>query len=237
MTDLDAKKRQALQKIANYVEKKCISDITAHDWWHTYRVYQMSLKLSRAEKTDWFIAGIIALLHDVYDWKVVPDGFDTQIEIKKLLVKFRLEDLLSEEDIENISYSVTNLGYKGGFSSIKLSPEGQIAQDADKLDAIGAIAIARTFSYGGKHNRPIYDPEQGLVESQSVEEYKKTETNIHSINHFYDKLLKLKDLLNTDSARRIAIHRDKFMRGYLDQFFDEWNLEDVDRILGGANNV
>ena len=213
-----------IEKVKEYVRYECNDDLSAHDWWHIYRVYNTALKLNNYENGNEFVVSMIALLHDVYDWKFHPNVNITE-EIKKLLEKLKVKEFISDDDIENICYSVSNLSFKGGFSDIVLSKEGKIAQDADRLDAMGAIVVARTFAYGGKFSRPIYNPEQGIVEITSEEEYKNLER--HSINHFYEKLLKLKDLMNTKSGKVVAEKRHLFMEEYLRNFFEEWDSEDI----------
>ena len=141
--------------------------------------------------------------------------------VKFLMKKLEILDSIPNEHLENILHSVEYLGFKGGFNSISLSPEGQIVQDADRIDAIGAIGIARTFAYGGKKGIPIYNPDQGIVEITSQEEYRNLKR--HSINHFYEKLLMLKDTINTIEGKKIAEKRTSYMQEFLDEFYAEWN--------------
>jgi uncharacterized protein len=124
--------------------------------------------------------------------------------------------------LENILYSIENIGFKGGFNTKKLSCEGQIVQDADRLDSIGAIGIARVFAFGGKKGLSIYNPDQGIIGLNSEKEYRSVKR--HSINHFYEKLLKLKDTMNTVEGKIIAEERTEFMNEYLKEFFSEWNI-------------
>ena len=127
---------------------------------------------------------------------------------------------IEPEDLENILHSIKYLGFKGGFNKEKISEEGQIVQDADRIDAIGAIGIARCFTYGGKKGFLIYDPDVGIVEMESEEQYRNSKK--HSINHFYEKLLKLKDTMNTDGGRAVAEGRTVYMENFLEQFYAEW---------------
>jgi len=143
------------------------------------------------------------------------------VEIENLLEQLGVKKYIILKDLHNITHSVCNMSFKGGFNQEELSLEGKIVQDADRLDAIGAIAIARTFAYGGKMDRQIYDPDEGIIEITSEEQYLSTAR--HSINHFYEKLLKLKDLMHTEAAKKLALSRHAFMEQYLDQFFAEWD--------------
>jgi len=206
-----------------YVKENCEIDISAHDWWHIHRVCEVAKKLNVHENGNEFVVEMIALLHDVFDHKFYPDA-NIASEITKLLDHLGVKQYVASQDLDNIIHSISNMSFKGGFNQEELSREGKIVQDADRLDAIGAIAIARTFAYGGKFERKIYDPEEGIVEITSEEQY--VTTARHSINHFYEKLLKLKDLMHTETAKRVAITRHQFMEQFLEQFFEEWNGTD-----------
>jgi len=207
-----------------YVKNNCEIDKSAHDWWHIHRVSSIAKKLNFYEKGNEFVVQMIALLHDVFDHKFYPDA-DIASEITKLLEHLNIKQYINQYDLDNIIHSIKNLSFKGGFNQERLSLEGQITQDADRLDAVGAIAIARTFAYGGRFDRQIYNPEEGIIEITSEEQY--TKTARHSINHFYEKLLKLKDLMNTETAKKVALSRHQFMEGFLEQFFEEWDGIDV----------
>jgi uncharacterized protein len=128
---------------------------------------------------------------------------------------------ISEKEAKIITHDAANLSFKGGGNHAKLSLEGQIAQDADRLDAIGAMGIARTFAYSGAKNREMYNPDEAVREI-SAEEYQNLDRKSHTIQHFYEKLLKLKDLMNTETAKKMAEHRHEFMERYLDEFYAEW---------------
>ena len=191
-----------------------------HDWFHTLRVYNNALLIAKNEDVDEFIVAIGALLHDIADSKF-NDG-DESIGPKiarEFLFKHNVDSLVIEHIIniiENISFKKT-LETSEGFTS----PELDVIQDADRLDAIGAIGIARCFNYGGFKNRPIYNPDIKPNLFMTKEEYKNS--SAPSINHFYEKLLLLKDKMNTKTGRRIAESRHQFMEDYLDQFYAEWN--------------
>ena len=165
---------------------------------------------------------MIALIHDVYDPKLRPVD-DEESAILELFREISIADELGEF-AKIIVHDAANLGWRGGDNTEKLSAAGQIAQDADRLDAIGAIGIARVFAFSGAKHREIYDPELGIREV-SPEEYRDPARKTHAIQHFYEKLLKLRDTLNTESARQIAAKRHEFMEQYLAEFFAEWNGE------------
>lgn len=209
--------------IHDFVRTHGAEDVVAHDWWHIHRVLETAKKIAVLEGGNPFVVQMIALLHDVYDHKFHPDVDITQ-EIIQLFERLGVIAHIKPADLENINHSICNLSFKGGFNTTKLSLEGQIAQDADRLDAIGAIAIARTFAYGGKMDRALYDPEVGMIDVESESQYLNTAR--HSINHFYEKLLKLKDLMNTETGKKMADSRHQFMEQYLEQFFVEWDGTD-----------
>ena len=135
-------------------------------------------------------------------------------------IESQLIESADRDDLENILNSINNLGFKGGFNKAEISDEGKIVQDADRIDSIGAIGIARCFAFGGKKGNTIYNPDMGIIEIQNYEEYRNKER--HSINHFYEKLLKIKDTINTETAKEIAIERTKYMENFLDEFYKEW---------------
>lgn len=192
-----------------------------HDWFHIERVYKNTLAIAKNEKCDLLVGQLGALLHDIADSKF--HNGDEEIGPKKAR-KFLESENVSEDVIEHVIQIINNISFKGGnfekkFNSIEL----QIVQDADRLDAIGAIGIARTFNYGGFKNRTIYNPEIAPNLTMSKEEYKNSEAP--TINHFYEKLLLLKDTMNTGSGKKIAQERHAFMEVFLEQFYEEWNGE------------
>jgi len=222
---MSTKHRDTLKTLEDFTRQQ-ERDSSSHDWWHVYRVNHLAKKINRHEKGDQLIVSTIALLHNFFDYKF-NDHSDTTA-IKDLLAKLNVAQHFDQKSTDNICYSIQNLSFsKSGFSKVKLSKEGQIVQDAHNLDAMGAIVIARTFAYGEKLGRPMYDPGQGIIEVTSNEEYQKKGQR-DTINHFYEKLLKLKGLMNTKTGEKVAIKRHQFMEEYLRQFFVEWNAEDVD---------
>ncbi len=214
-------KQEIINEVETYVKKACEKDGTGHDWWHIKRVCQNAALINQTEKADEFLVTMIALLHDLYDHKFYEGNAEEKLI--QTLQDLKVYNHMEKEDIENIVYSCVNLGFSANFSSRKeLSLEGKIVQDADKLDAMGAIGIARVFTYGGKKGRPMYQSND--CELVSEEEYKKTGSRT-SISHFYDKLLKLKDFMNTNTAKAIAQERHQYLENFLQEFFKEWNGE------------
>lgn len=212
-------KESILKITENYVKTNFNQESTGHDWWHIKRVHNLSLQINEIEKKDEFIVRMIALLHDVFDEKF-SDG-DVKQNLENLMKKLNIYNEIDEKDIKNIIHSIENLGFNGGFNNIEISDEGKIVQDADRIDAIGAIGIARCFAYNGKKGNVIYDPDTGIVEINNQEEYRNKKR--HAINHFYEKLLKIKNTINTEAGKTIAIKRTEYMENFLDEFYKEWD--------------
>ncbi|WP_026718635.1 HD domain-containing protein [Flavobacterium antarcticum] len=192
-----------------------------HDWFHIERVYKNTLAIAKTEECDLLVCQLGALLHDIADSKF--HNGDEEIG-PKTARKFLENESVSEVVIEHVLNIIKNISFKGGnfekkFNSIEL----QVVQDADRLDAIGAIGIARCFNYGGFKNRTIYSPDVKPNLSMTKEEYKNAETP--TINHFYEKLLLLKDKMNTESGKKMAEKRHHFMEVFLEQFYAECNGE------------
>ena len=212
---------QNIEKTINFVKQKLEGAEAGHDWFHIERVWKLSKKIAKNQKANTEIVELAALLHDIADPKF-HDGDET------LAIKISLEFLKSidvEENIINqVLYIIENISFKNrGQAPEILSIELQIVQDADRLDAIGAIGIARTFNFGGFKNNLMYHPDIQPQLNMSKEEYKKS--NGTTINHFYEKLLLLKDLMNTETAKKIASERHDFMLKFLDEFYKEWKVE------------
>lgn len=192
-----------------------------HDWFHIERVYKNSLLIAESEECNLEIVKLGALLHDIADSKF-HDGDETIGP--KVAREFLEKEKVAEETILHVLNIIENISFKGGNLDEKFSSkELDIVQDADRLDAIGAIGIARTFNYGGFKNRPIYNPNVAPKLNMSKEEYKNSEAP--TLNHFYEKLLLLKDKMNTDSGKKIAKERHEFMMKFLSQFYAEWDGE------------
>lgn len=191
-------------------------DPTGHDWWHVHRVATMAGKLAQSEGADFFICAVAALLHDVADEKLNESKEAGLQKVGRWLEQQPVE----EEDRRHIIEIIANMSYNAGANPPMRTLEGKVVQDADRLDAIGAIAIARTFLYAGWSGQPIYDPRIAPRDSMSPKEYRQEKST--AINHFHEKLLKLKGLINTASAKPIAEERHQFMEQYLERFRREW---------------
>ena len=211
-----------IQKTVDYIKVEFSDDSSGHDWWHIYRVWKNAIAICKHEKADIFIVELAALLHDLDDWKFNAAGGETPLRAKAWLESCNVERSIADKVCEII----THISYKGAQVENKMkSLEGFIVQDADRLDAIGAIGIGRAFAYGGYKNRPMYDPETPHHMHASFEEYKNSKSA--TINHFYEKLLLLKDRMNTDTAKRIAQQRHGVMLQFLDHFMNEWEGTDI----------
>lgn len=207
-----------IQETVIYVRLQFEQDASGHDWWHIHRVHQLAIKIARHENADLFLVEMAALLHDLDDWKL-NGGKESEGKSEKWMRKLGVPD----PSIKRIIQIIDEVSFKGaGVDTTPTTLEAKVVQDADRLDAIGAIGIARTFAYGGNKNRLIYDPMVKPEMHLNFESYKKT--NAPTINHFYEKLLLLKDRMNTPYGHLIAEKRHKFMMLYLEQFFNEWNL-------------
>lgn len=212
---LKIQQNKVLVETENYIRNIFEDDGSGHDWWHIYRVRNMALKLAETESGNIFIIEMAALLHDLDDWKLKKSNEESKTEgwLSKLNV--------SKEEGVSILEVIEQVSFKGArVKNNAISIEAQIVQDADRLDAIGAIGIARTFAYGGSKNRLIHHPDAKSVFHETFEAYKKN--TAPTINHFYEKLLLLKDLMNTNFAKEIAKKRHRLMEEFLSQFFAEW---------------
>jgi uncharacterized protein len=211
--------KNIIKKTRLYVEKEMAGDSSGHDWWHIYRVWSIAKKIAQKENADQMIVELAALLHDIADWKF-NDG-DESAGPEQAAYWLNTNDA-EPELIDSVCEIISTLSYKGANVATPMRTiEGKIVQDADRLDAIGAVGIARTFAYGGNKNRLIYHPDEVPVMHESFEHYKNNKG--HTINHFHEKLLLLKDRMNTQSAKKIAKQRHLFMKKYLDRFYKEWN--------------
>lgn len=211
---------QLIEATKSFVKETLNNAEGGHDWFHTERVYNNALLISKTEDVAVFVVQLGTLLHDIADSKF-HDGDETvgPKMAREFLFKHNVDSTIIEhvvQIIKHISFK-NSLDGKSGFTSKEL----EVIQDADRLDAIGAIGIARSFNYGGFKNRPLYDPYIKPNPNISKEEYK-TSTS-PTINHFYEKLLLLKDKMNTKTGKQIAENRHRFMELYLKQFYDEWD--------------
>ena len=205
----------------NFVKEKLEGAEAGHDWFHIERVWKLSKKIAEKEGGNLEVIELSALLHDIADPKF-HNGDETLA--LKISQNFLEEIQVDAELIEQVLSVIKNISFKNRAEAPENPPlELQIVQDADRLDAIGAIGVARTFNFGGFKNNLMYHPEIKPNLGMNKEEYKKS--NGTTINHFYEKLLLLKDLMNTETAKRIASERHDFMLQFLDEFYKEWNVE------------
>ena len=210
-----------IDKTIFFVKEQLKNTEGGHDWFHIERVYKNALLIAENEECNLEIVKLGALLHDIADSKF-HNGDETIGP--KVARTFLEKEKADEETIIHVLNIIENISFKGGNLDKKFSSkELNIVQDADRLDAIGAIGIARTFNYGGFKNRPIYNPNIAPKLNMSKEEYKNSEAP--TLNHFYEKLLLLKDKMNTDSGKKIAQERHTFMEKFLSQFYAEWDGE------------
>ncbi|MDX8338303.1 HD domain-containing protein [Draconibacterium sp. IB214405] len=210
--------KELISATEHFIKQHFAADSSGHDWFHIDRVRNMALKLAETEGGNRYLIEMAALLHDLDDWKL--GNGENFSKTKQWFQQINI-DLADAEKIEQI---IKQVSFKGaGVETRAENIEAKIVQDADRLDAIGAIGIARTFAYGGNKQRLLYDPEIEPELHNSFEEYKKT--TAPTINHFYEKLLLLKDRMNTKTAKEIAEKRHVFMEDYLAQFFLEWGCK------------
>jgi len=210
-----------IQQTVDFVKEVLANAEGGHDWWHIYRVWKLSKQIAQTENANNFVVELGALLHDIADSKF-NQGNE---EIGPRKAREFLSSLNVDEDvIVHVENIILNISFKGGNYAQKFkSVELDIIQDADRIDAMGAIGVARTFNYGGYKGRELYNPEIKPNLNMTKEEYKNS--NAPTINHFYEKLLLLKERMNTATGKAMALHRHKFMEQYLNEFYSEWNGE------------
>jgi uncharacterized protein len=208
-----------INKTIDFVKETLDGAEGGHDWFHTLRVFNNALLISKNESVDTFVVSLGALLHDIADSKF-HEGDETIGP--KMAREFLFKLNVDSKIIEHVVNIIEHISFKGGNEPQKFkSPELDVIQDADRLDAIGAIGIARCFNYGGFKNRALYNPDIKPNLTMTKEEYKAS--NAPTINHFYEKLLLLKDKMNTKTGKHIAEERHAYMLGFLDQFYGEWH--------------
>lgn len=210
---------QLIATTIDFVKEKLKDAEAGHDWFHIERVWKQSQNIAQSYNCNYLVVELGALLHDIAD----PKFFNGDENIgPETAEKFLVENNVDPKIIKEVIYIIKNISFKNRNETAKEQPiELQIVQDADRLDAIGAIGIARTFNFGGFKNNPMYDPHTPPQLNMSKEEYKKS--NGTTINHFYEKLLLLKDLMNTEKGRELAEIRHQYMENFLEQFYNEWN--------------
>lgn len=209
-----------IQRADRFIQSFFAGESSGHDYFHSQRVCRLARALAEAEGADLKIVSLAALLHDVDDRKISPETCETQ----RNAVEFLQKEQVPEEEISRIRQIISEVSFQGTDSKIPATVEGKCVQDADRLDALGAIGIARTFAYGGHHNRPLYDPAVLPVTDMDGDTYRNHVSP--SVNHFYEKLFLLKDMMNTPAARRIAEERERYMKAFLERFLSEWESTD-----------
>lgn len=207
-----------VSQTADFVKAKLSGDGSGHDWFHVERVWKNAIHIGKRENVDMFVVELAALLHDIADWKFA-DGDETAGPRE---ARRWLEDLSVDENaIAHVCEIIKDLSFKGARVKTSMkTKEGMVVQDADRLDALGAIGIARAFAYGGHKNREIHNPSITPTLHQSFEQYKNSTST--TLNHFYEKLLLLRDLMNTQAAKHIAEERHAYMEQFLERFYCEW---------------
>lgn len=213
--------KSTIDNTIEFVKEKLEGAEAGHDWFHIERVWKLSRKIAETEDCDHDVVELSALLHDIADPKF-HNGDETIAP--KISREFLEQQNVPDETIENILFVINNISFKNRDQAPQNPPiELKIVQDADRIDAIGAIGIARTFNFGGFKNNLMYDPETPPNPGMTKEQYKKS--NGTTINHFYEKLLLLKDLMNTEKGKKLAEERHDYMLNFLDQFYREWNVD------------
>ncbi|MCS3531402.1 HD domain-containing protein [Chryseobacterium sp. JUb7] len=210
-----------IENTISFVKEKLEGAEAGHDWFHIERVWKLSKKIAETENCNQEVVELSALLHDIADPKFHNGDETIALRVSR---EFLESQNAAEDIIEQVLFIIKNISFKNrGEVQENLPVELKIVQDADRVDAIGAIGIGRTFNFGGFKNNPMYDPNVEPKLNMSKEEYKKS--NGTTINHFYEKLLLLKDLMNTEEGKKIAEERHEFMLRFLDQFYKEWNVD------------
>lgn len=209
-----------IENTVEFVKEKLKGAEAGHDWYHIERVWKLSKKIAATEECNIEVVELAALLHDIADPKFHNGDETLALKVSR---EFLENQHSSEDIIEKVLFIIKNISFKNRAAAPENLPiELKIVQDADRIDAIGAIGVARTFNFGGFKNNLMYDPEIKPKLNMSKEEYKKSDGT--TINHFYEKLLLLKDLMNTQKGKEIAAERHDFMLRFLDQFYKEWNV-------------
>lgn len=212
--------KNLIENTVEFVKDKLKGAEAGHDWYHIERVWKLSKKIAEAENCNMEVVELAALLHDIADPKFHNGDESLALKVSR---QFLESQQASEDVIEKVLFIIKNISFKNrGEVPEDLPIELKIVQDADRIDAIGAIGVARTFNFGGFKNNLMYDPEIKPKLNMSKEEYKKSDGT--TINHFYEKLLLLKDLMNTQKGKEIAAERHDFMLQFLDQFYKEWSV-------------
>ncbi|MDQ0159330.1 HD domain-containing protein [Alkalibacillus salilacus] len=213
---MNDRRQNIIQETEQFVQTKLETEGSGHDWWHIYRVVNNAKQIADTEAVDQWIVEMAALLHDVIDDKVTHDVESSRVE----LLTWLKDQHISYQQIDDIFAIIDTISFKHGYKTLP-SREAEVVQDADRLDAIGAIGIARSFTYAGSKGHLIHQPDASPRANMTADEYR-NETNT-AINHFYEKLLTLKEKMNTAEGYRMAEKRHQFMETYLEQFYAEWD--------------
>ncbi len=208
---------QLVQNATKFIKEIFQNDFSGHDFFHSMRVYRTAMKIAEAEHADMQVVALAALLHDVDDRKLSP----MTAEKKENAARFMRSQNVPESEIRQVCQIIDEVSFKGTDSVRPSTPEGKCVQDADRLDALGAIGIARTFAYGGSHNRAIYDPELPPRMAMNQAQYYSSKST--SLNHFYEKLFLLEGMMNTETGKAIARKRTQYMQQFVDEFLNEWD--------------
>lgn len=207
---------EIISRAETYVKQELGNDSSGHDWWHIYRVTKTARHLAQLENADLFVCELAALLHDIADEKLNASKAAGLQKVENWL----LQNEVPAAEASHIMEIISTMSYNGGHNQPMQTLEGKIVQDADRLDALGALGIARTFAYAGHKGHLMHNPELAVRTEMPKEEYRNSEST--AINHFYEKLLKLKDLMNTEAGKQMAAERHRFMEDFLKQFYQEW---------------
>ena len=214
-----SQEKAIIGKTLDYARKTLEGESSGHDWWHVYRVYQYAVTIGKTEKADLFVVGAAAILHDIADYKL--HGGDTEIGPRTASEWLKKQGVEAER-IEHVASIIRGLSFKGAnVRSDMPTIEGKIVQDADRLEAIGAMGVARAFSFGGHKGMVIFNPDILPANHKDFAAYKNKENGAPTVNHFYEKLLLVKDLMNTKAAKKMAARRHKYLVNFLKEFFME----------------
>ena len=208
---------QLVQNATKFIKAVFQNDFSGHDFFHSMRVYRTAMKIAQAEHADIQVVALAALLHDVDDRKLSP----MTAEKKENAARFMRSQNVPESEIRQVCQIIDEVSFKGTDSVRPSTLEGKCVQDADRLDALGAIGIARTFAHGGSHNRAIYDPELPPRTAMNQAQYYSSKST--SLNHFYEKLFLLEGMMNTETGKAIARKRTQYMQQFVDEFLNEWD--------------
>jgi uncharacterized protein len=217
MTDVQADEQaRVLAEAEAYVREVLAGDASGHDWWHIARVRNLARHIAREEQANGYICELAALLHDVADDKIAGDEATGLANVRRWLDGHDV----AAADADAVMEIISTMSFGGGKKPPMQTLEGRVVQDADRLDAIGALGIARAFAFGGTRGRALYDPDDPPREYTNKADYRASDSP--TINHFYEKLLLLKERMNTPYAKKLAEHRHQVMEQYLDEFYAEW---------------